>query len=159
MENNFNDEVYQFIKFCNKHGVKMILVGGSAVNYYGYKRHSADIDFWIDNSQLNFTKLVYALQDIGYHIDRLPEQVLCGEQNISLKFSPDLEIELITRFNPGKTFEEALYESVEYVAKDQPFLKWNIISLEDLINSKIKSGRPKDMMDVVELQKINKPKK
>jgi len=159
MENNFNDEVYQFIKFCNKRGVKMILVGGSAVNYYGYKRHSADIDFWIDNSQLNFTKLVSALQGIGYHLDKLPEQVLCGEQNISLKFNPDLEIELITRFNPGKTFDEALKESVEYVAKDQPFLKWNIISLEDLITSKIKSGRPKDLMDVVELQKINKPKK
>jgi len=159
MENNFNEEVYQFIKSCNKHGVKMILVGGSAVNYYGYKRHSADIDFWIDNSQVNFGNLVFALQDIGYHLDKLPEQVLCGEQNISLKFSPELEIEIITSFNPGKTFDEALNESIEYVAEDQPFLKWNIISLTDLITSKIKSGRPKDLMDVFELQKIIKREK
>jgi hypothetical protein len=35
-------------------------------------------------------------------------------------------------------------------------LKWNIISFDDLVSSKIKSGRPKDLLDVQELQRINK---
>lgn len=132
----------------------MILVGGSAVNFYGYKRHSADIDFWIDNSPLNLKKIISALNVIGYKIDKFPDKVMKGRQNISIKISPDLEIELITKFNPGKTFEEALAESLIFETKGQQFLKWNIISYEDLINSKIKSGRPKDLLDVHELQRI-----
>jgi hypothetical protein len=31
----------------------MILVGGGAVNFHGFQRHSADIDFWIDVSEEN----------------------------------------------------------------------------------------------------------
>jgi hypothetical protein len=134
----------------------MLLVGGSAVNYYGYKRHSADIDFWIDPSTENLEKLLKALISTGYSLDHFPEKVLRGEQNISLKFSPELEVELITRFNPGKSFDEAFQESVEFVAHDQNLLKWNIISYESLIDSKIKSGRPKDLLDIRELQRIKR---
>jgi hypothetical protein len=134
----------------------MLLVGGSAVNYYGYKRHSADIDFWIDPSPENLEKLLKALISTGYSLDHFPEEVLRGEQNISLKFSPELEVELITRFNPGKSFDEAFQESVEFVAHDQNLLKWNIISYESLIDSKIKSGRPKDLLDIRELQRIKR---
>jgi len=154
METNFNQDVYEFIKACNLNKVKMILVGGSAVNYYGYKRHSADIDFWIDNSTGNLSNLLKALRSIGYEFNTFPSEVLKGNQNISLKFSPDLELELITRFNPGKTFEQAFNDSVEYIMKGQKYMKWNIISLDDLINSKIKSGRPKDLLDVYELRRI-----
>jgi len=154
METNFNQDVYEFIKACNQNNVKMILVGGSAVNYYGYKRHSADIDFWIDNSAGNLAKLLIALRSVGYEIDSFPPEVVTGNQNISLKFSPDLELELITRFNPGKTFEQAFSDSVEYITKGQKYMKWNIISLDDLISSKIKSGRPKDLLDIQELKRV-----
>ncbi len=159
MERNFNKEVYDFIHACHKNGVRMIMVGGSAVNFYGYKRHSADIDFWIDNSLRNIENLRIALNNFGYELEKFPEEVISGNQNISLKFSPELEVELITRFNPGKTFEEAFKESIEFKPKGQKLMKWNIISYEDLINSKIKSGRPKDLLDVKELQRIVANKK
>ncbi len=158
MQTNFNTDVYAFIKACNRFSVKMIMVGGSAVNYYGYKRHSADIDFWIDNSKKNLENLKEVLNSIGYEVNEFPEEVIKGNQNISLKFSPDLEIELITRFNPGKSFWEAFKESIEFVSEGQTILKWNIISYNDLINSKIKAGRPKDLLDVQELQRIRKSK-
>jgi hypothetical protein len=75
---------------------------------------------------------------------------------MSLKLSPNLEIELITNFNPGKTFDEDWEESIEFTAEGTKLLKWNILSYEDLISSKIKLGRPKDFLDVQELQRINK---
>jgi len=159
MERNFNQDVYNFIEACGKSKVRMILVGGNAVNYYGYKRHSADIDFWIDNSPSNLENLLLALKEIGYEVSDFPLEVKNGNQNITLKFSPDLEIELITRFNPGKTFNEAFIDSVEFIAAGQKLLKWNILSFQDLINSKIKSGRPKDLLDVQELQRIRKIRK
>ena len=158
MENNFNDDVYQFVKACNNFGVRMIMVGGSAVNYYGFKRHSADIDFWVDTTIENLDNLLLALKSMGYEFDKFPNEVIDQKQNISLKFSPDLEIELLTSFNPGKTFEQAFAESVEFVTKGQKHFKWNIISFNDLISSKIKSGRAKDLIDVQELQRIRKVK-
>lgn len=159
MERSFNQDVYDFIEACGRNKVRMILVGGNAVNYYGYKRHSADIDFWVDNKAKNLENLLKALKQLAYEISDFPPEVKNGDQNISLKFSPDLEIELITRFNPGKTFNEAFIDSVEFIAVGQKLLKWNILSFQDLINSKIKSGRPKDLLDVQELQRIRKIRK
>ncbi len=154
MLSNFNNDVFQFIEACNFFKVRMILVGGSAVNYYGYKRHSADIDFWVERSPNNLGKLKLALNRNNYIFDSFPEKVLKGKQNISLKFSPDVEIELIMNFDPGKTFEEAFNDSEKYEIKGQDYFRWRILSFEDLVNSKIKSGRPKDLLDVMELKRI-----
>ena len=33
-------------------------------------------------------------------------------------------------------------------------MKWNVLSLEDLIVTKVKAGRPKDLLDVQELQRL-----
>ena len=47
MIGKWKKDVNQFIELTTKHGVKMLLVGGGAVNFHGYQRHSADVDFWI----------------------------------------------------------------------------------------------------------------
>lgn len=39
---------------------------------------------------------------------------------------------------------------------DKTFLRWNVLSLEDLITSKIKANRAKDLFDVQQLREINK---
>nr|WP_276203427.1 DUF6036 family nucleotidyltransferase [Flavobacterium sp. KMS] len=36
------------------------------------------------------------------------------------------------------------------------FLRWNVLSLEDLITSKIKANRAKDLLDIQQLREINK---
>ena len=151
---NFNKEVLGFIEAANKYQLKMILVGGSAVNYYGYKRHSADVDFWIKISDDNLSSLKKVLNDIGYKVDELPDPVKNKEQNISLKISPELEIELLTSFNPGKSFDQAFQESELYQIEGKLLLRWNIISIEDLISSKISTGRIKDKNDIEVLQEI-----
>lgn len=35
----------------------MLMVGGGAVNFYGYQRHSADVGFWIEVSLQNLLKI------------------------------------------------------------------------------------------------------
>ncbi len=148
---NYPQRIYDFIKASNKFDVKMILVGGGAVNFHGYQRHSADVDFWIDLSPENIANLINALQDLGYSIEELPDQVKTGNQNISIKISPLIEIELITNFNPGKSFREA-YADSEIVHRDG--IIYHILSFQDLISSKINTGRAKDRLDVEELHRI-----
>jgi predicted nucleotidyltransferase len=156
MLENLPDRVKKFIEVADKNNLEMILVGGGAVNFHGYQRHSADIDFWINITSENMQNLLKTIQNLGYDIHEIPDQVLKKQQNISIKISPVFELELITNFNPGKSFDEALSTS-EKVEKDG--LNYHVLSFNDLIQSKITSPRPKDKLDVAELQRIRMKKK
>lgn len=157
MIEGWDSNILNFLELCNKYNVKMLMVGGGAVNFHGFQRHSADVDFWLDTSKENMDKLILVLQKMGYELNDFPENVKAQEQNISLKFSPtSISIELITRFSVNRSFDEAYIESEIVQVNGQPFLKWNVLNLDDLIISKVKAGRPKDLLDIQELQRINK---
>lgn len=49
--------IESFIILARKHNVKMLMVGGGAVNFHGYQRHSADVEK--SKSSLNLA--------FGYH--------------------------------------------------------------------------------------------
>lgn len=157
MSKLWDQNIDQFIALANKYKVRMLMVGGGAVNFHGYQRHSADVDFWIETTDENFKKLVLVFNEMGYEIEDFPEDVKQQKQNISIKFSPvDLDLELITKFSVNKTFEEAYKDSEETIVNGKTFLKWNVLSLEDLITSKIKANRTKDILDIQQLREINK---
>lgn len=156
MINQWRKNVNEFLWLANKHSVKMLLVGGGAVNFHGYQRHSADVDFWIETTNDNFKKLINVFNEMGYELDDFPEEVRNQLQNISIKFSPeDFNIELITRFSLNKTFEEAFSTSEIVEINNNRLCRINVLSISDLIDSKIKSGRPKDFLDVQQLKEIN----
>jgi len=134
----------------------MVMVGGGAVNFHGYQRHSADVDFWIDMSEENLSKLLMVFNEMGFDLHEFPIAVIQQEQNISIKFSPvDLDLELITKFDVNKSFEEAFLDSQQVIIGDVKILKYNVLSLDDLITSKVKAGRPKDLLDILELKRIH----
>ncbi len=153
----WENKIDEFVKLANKNQVRMLFVGGAAVNFHGYQRHSADVDIWIETTEINFKKLVKVFNEMGYEIDDFPVDVKNKLQNISVKFSPvDLDLELITNFNVNKTFDQAYQESEIVIVNENQFLRWNVLSLEDLITSKIKANRPKDLLDIQQLREINK---
>ncbi len=97
---------------------------------------------------------------MGYKIKDFPQEVKNQLQNISVKFSPiDLNLELITRFSSSKSFEQAYKDSIPAEVEGTKFLKWKVLSYKDLIDSKIKANRSKDLLDIQQLQEINKDKK
>ncbi|NJN25002.1 MAG: nucleotidyl transferase AbiEii/AbiGii toxin family protein [Cyclobacteriaceae bacterium] len=149
----FDQNVLAFIRACGDRDVKMLMVGGTAVNFHGYKRHSADVDFWIDISEENLMNLKAALLDIGFEFEQFPEEVYKARQNISVKISPEMELELITAFNLDKSFNEA-YRSSEVVTIDDT-CSYRVIGLDDLISNKQRSARPKDLLDIQVLKQIH----
>lgn len=157
MENQWKENIDSFIELANKHQVKMIMVGGGAVNFHGYQRHSADVDFWIDTTEDNLKKLIAVFKDMNYEIEDFPMEIKNQEQNISVKFSPmDLNLELITRFSVNKTFEQAYSDAEQVEVNSNKLLKWKVLSYNDLITSKIKANRPKDLLDIQQLKEIKK---
>ncbi|MEZ4936468.1 MAG: nucleotidyl transferase AbiEii/AbiGii toxin family protein [Crocinitomicaceae bacterium] len=156
----WNSEIMHFIQLAEKYKVRMLMVGGGAVNFHGYQRSSADIDFWIDTNASNLANLIAVFNEMGYQIDSFPEEVQNSQQNISVKFSPkDLELELITKFDLDKTFDEAFQNAENIQIGDQQVLKWKVLSLDDLIANKLKSARPKDILDIQQLQRIRNEQK
>jgi hypothetical protein len=153
----WEENINSFVTLANRYKVRMLMVGGAAVNFHGYQRHSADVDFWIETTEENFKKLVIVFNEMGYEIDDFPLAVKQQQQNISVKFSPeDLNLELITNFSVNKSFEEAYRDSEITEVSNNQFLRWNVLSLEDLITSKVKANRPKDLLDIQQLREINK---
>jgi hypothetical protein len=153
----WEENINSFVALANNHKVRMLMVGGGAVNFHGYQRHSADVDFWIETTEENFKKLILVFKEMGFEIEDFPLAVKQQQQNISIKFSPlDLDLELITNFSVNKTFSEAYNDSEVAVVNDNIFLRWNVLSLEDLITSKIKANRAKDLLDIQQLREINK---
>jgi site-specific DNA-adenine methylase len=133
------------------------MVGGGAVNFHGYQRHSADVDFWLETTNENLLKLIRVLKEMGYAVNDFPESVKNQEQNISMKFSPtSIAIELITRFSVNRSFDQAYNEAEIAQVEGYPLLKWNVLNFDDLITSKIKSSRPKDLLDIQELKRLKK---
>lgn len=150
------NKIDRFISLANRYEVRMLLVGGGAVNFHGYHRHSADVDFWIEATAENFKRLVRVFKAMDYAIEDFPEAVKSQRQNISVKFSPeDLNLELISQFSTQISFKEAYERSESVSIKDQPVIKWRVLSYDDLITSKLKTHRAKDLLDVQALQKIH----
>lgn len=142
----------------NKHKVEFIAVGGLAVNHHGYSRASNDIDFWYKPSIENFHRITDALTDLGYDTSDLKTLVFDAEKTI-LRIPLDyFNVELLPRLHEEMKSLEAL-RGFNEVLKNAEInsigeAKFNVIGFEDLIFYKAKSGRPKDMLDIIELRNI-----
>ncbi|HRO74524.1 MAG TPA: hypothetical protein PLP27_00065 [Crocinitomicaceae bacterium] len=152
----WQSEVDKFLMLADKNNVRMIMVGGGAVNFHGYQRHSADVDFWLDTHEDNLKKLLTVFNEMDYEISDFPTEVKEQKQNVSIKFSPaDLNVELITKFDVNKPFDEAFENSEIVFINNQKIWKYHVLSLDDLVTSKVKAGRNKDLLDILELKKMN----
>ncbi|SFT85692.1 Nucleotidyl transferase of unknown function [Algoriphagus locisalis] len=153
----WKENIDQFIFLANENGVRMLMVGGGAVNFHGYQRHSADVDFWIETTDENLQNLAKVFTEMGYEIEQFPDAVKDQIQNISVKFSPaDLDLELITRFEIGKSFDEAFQEAISVEISGHPVLRWKVLSWDDLLESKRRAARPKDLLDIQQLRSLIK---
>ena len=50
---NLEKDIIDFIKLCNDHEVKYLVIGGYAVSVHGYPRSTKDIDVCIEMSETN----------------------------------------------------------------------------------------------------------
>lgn len=144
-----------FLISAKNNNLKMILVGGAAVNFHGYQRNSADIDIWVNPDEENLKNLLKVLNESGFELDELPKSVIEANQNVSVKFTPDaMNVELITRFDVNRTFLEAYNEAELFYLNSNKSTFIKVLNINDLIISKIKSGRPKDFLDILEIKRI-----
>src|SRR6185436_452722 len=147
------------MKLLNKNEVKYILVGGLAVNYYGYARSTGDVDLWLDDSDDNRKKLVSTLTDFGVEGANvfLTLPLIAGYSEILL--TNGIYVDFMSNMTALKQdqFQEC-YQMAEkfHVDENTPV---NFLSINKLIEEKTKLGRPKDLDDVEKLKVIANAKR
>ena len=147
-----NADYIDMLKCLNKAGVDYILVGGWAVNMYGYIRATLDLDIWILADAGNAKKVYSAVAEFGAPVSEMkPEDFAEYGMIFQIGVAP-CRVDIISKIS-GVSYAGAVTRAVPKTIDGIPV---RIISLEDLIANKKASGRAKDLADVEVLEGCRK---
>jgi hypothetical protein len=151
----FNEEFINFWKNLNECHVRYIMVGGVATNLHGYQRTTDDIDVWIDDTPENRQRLRTAMLNYtGIDYFMLESmQIIPGWTSFNLNNGVRLDFMLTVKGLEGFSFEACL--NLAAVA-DIDDVQVPFLHLNHLIAAKKAANRPKDQLDVMYLEKIQK---
>jgi hypothetical protein len=150
----YNEELLKLLQTFHRFELKYLIIGGFAVNRYGFKRTTGDIDFYLKDSLQNRQRLVDALDHMQYgRFEALLEMpILAGYCEIML--DNGMYADLMTDI-PGLLQQEYdIYYSEALVDKIDSF-EIRYINYNHLILNKIATNRTKDIIDVTALKNIN----
>ncbi|GAA4049131.1 nucleotidyltransferase [Flavobacterium chungnamense] len=150
-----NSQIIEIWKYFSLNKVKYLTIGGFAVNIYGYGRNTGDIDIFIEDSIENRENLQEALKQsgIGDFENIKTMQFIPGWTDISLNFNLRLDIMTSVKGLENHDFQELLDKA--YVTEISGIPVY-FLDYENLIKAKKATNRPKDILDIEELEKINK---
>jgi predicted nucleotidyltransferase len=145
-----SDDLREFLKSLTEREVSYLLIGGYAVALHGYPRATVDFDLWVDPSAANAERVLAALRDFGFAPTEEAARALVTPGKILRMGYPPMRIELLTApagVEFGTCRPRAVMKEVFGVAVP-------VIGLDDLIANKRAAGRPKDLLDIAELERI-----
>jgi hypothetical protein len=145
---NLYPDFKEFLKSLNRAKIRYLLIGGYAVNAYGYYRFTADLDIWIAVDGANAQKLSRLWQRFGgFPANKVPPEIFLN-YGAMFRFGrkPSL-IEMVTKIS-GVEFEGCYARRTNCKIGG---LNVPTISLADLKRNKRASGRFKDLADLENL--------
>jgi predicted nucleotidyltransferase len=150
-----NEQIIQVWKYLSENNVNYLTIGGLAVNIYGYGRNTGDIDIFIEDSLTNRENLRNALKELGIgdFENILTMQFIPGWTDINLSFNLRLDIMTSIKGLENKPFSELMEQATIAEINEIPVY---FLDYDNLIIAKKAANRPKDLLDIEELEKINK---
>ena len=147
-----NTDYVDMLRCLNKAGVDYILVGGWAVNMYGYIRATVDLDIWVLADADNAKKIYTAVAEFGAPVSQMkPEEFAEYGMIFQIGVAP-CRVDIISKIS-GVSYTDAVTRAVPKTIDGIPV---RVISLDDLIANKKASGRVKDLADVEVLEGCRK---
>lgn len=139
-----HNDLFEFLKLLNKHGVRYLVIGGTAVIYYGVVRNTGDLDVWVPDEQDTAERLVAVYREFGFDLPGLRPEIFRGRPSIvRIGLEPN-QIEVGTGIS-GVDFDEC-YAAREVADFDG--IPVTFISLAHLKQNKQAAGRLKDLSDL-----------
>ncbi len=130
--------------------VEYAVVGGAAVNAYGYLRATNDLDLFIRPTEENARAAFHALRALGVPLEGLDATDLLDDEN-HLRFGPDEDHIDILNSIGEMPFDQVWLNRFETEVEG---LKIPFISKPDLLENKRQTGRLRDLADVEELERL-----
>lgn len=164
--NQLVDNILLVCKALHKHSVEYMIVGGTAVGFYGYYRQSTssdgtlcekeDLDFWYNPNYANYFKLLNALEELEIDVSRFKEEQTPDPIKSFFKYEFEaFTLDFLPIIAGHPTFGEC-YRRREISTMTN--IELAVIALDDLIASKKISARKKDIDDINKLLEQNHSK-
>jgi len=130
---------------------EFLIVGGFAVAWHGYPRSTGDIDLLIRPSPENAARVFRALVHFGAPVSAagLTEGDLQRKDLVNQIGRPPRRIDILTEIS-GVDFDAAWSRRSESEWRGH---KIGVLGFDDLLANKRSAGRPKDLADVMELER------
>ncbi|MCW3092038.1 MAG: hypothetical protein JWP81_3107 [Ferruginibacter sp.] len=149
----FDEEIIKFWKAMENNAVRYIMVGGYATNIHGYQRYTGDMDIWIEDTPTVRKNLRKAFKEAGmgdyFMMENL--QFVPGWTDFTLNNGLKLDIMVNMKGLEAYSFEECYQMATIAEIED---VKIPFLHINQLIQNKKAVNRPKDQIDVMELEKI-----
>jgi hypothetical protein len=138
-----NSDFKELLSTFNDHQVKYLVVGGYAVIKYAEPRYTKDIDLRVGADRVNAAAVYQALRAFGAPLTNLTEDDFAHEGYFYQMGIAPLRVDILMSIT-GLKFEQAWERRVvvDFDGVMVPF-----ISKQDLITSKMATGRPQDLID------------
>jgi len=138
--------------YLNRNHVRYIMVGGFATNLNGFQRFTADVDLYIEDSLANRRNLRKAFRDLGLGDFEPIERIDFIPGWVDFQLNNGVKVDIMTSLEGvEESFEECL--ALAPIAEIEN-LKIPFLHINHLIDNKRSVNRPKDQIDVIELEKI-----
>lgn len=149
----FEEELVGLFSAFNEASMQYIMVGGLATNLHGFSRFTADLDIWIKDTPANKISLRTAIAKAGYGdfpgyetMDFIPGWT-------TLLLNHGMELDLMSYMANFKREDfDACYDMAETM--DILGISVKVLHINHLIAEKRALNRPKDVIDLHELEKI-----
>ena len=150
-----DEGLLRFWRILNKHNVAYIMVGGFAVNMNGFIRATKDSGLWLKDTIENRKSFRNAYAEAGYGDFASFETMEFAPGWTQYYIADGLILDIMTSMKglENKPFDDCLKQAR---VADLDGVKVPFLHINDLLTNKKAVGRPKDQLDVIELEKIKK---
>ena len=150
-----DEALLEFWRILNKHTVAYIMVGGFAVNMHGYIRATKDADLLLKNDLDNRKKLRHAFAELKYGDFASLETMVFVPGWTQFNIGGGIILDIMTEM---KGLESVSFDDSYKNARiaDLAGIKVPFLHINELIINKKAVSRPKDLNDLIELEKIKK---
>lgn len=152
----FAKDFKELIQIFNDSGVEYLLVGGYAFSVYAQPRATKDLDLFIRTSISNSEAVFKALCKFGAPLHGMTTQDFHdGESGLEFGREPH-RVDILQKIS-GITFAEAWKDRVQAIIEEDTLI-W-VISRKHLIQNKRAAGRPRDLLDIQEIEQAQESAK
>jgi hypothetical protein len=153
-----NNEFLSFLKCAQQNKLRYMLIGGYAVNYYGYNRNTKDMDVWIAPTNENKLFFIHTLLCMQY-----------SEKEVAALYEEDFTEPFVGSFGTEGNDIDVLtivHHSIDYYEAEKnknileilPGLIMHVVPYDYLKDMKLRSHRDKDLWDISQLEKLRNSK-